>query len=1119
MEHLSLEIFDLPTKEDPHPIGSKYASLDADASITIVDTSELFASGDVWSHSFTLNVNANEHIFGTAGDMHGSRLHEQVNKRRARLWVEGMPLYTGYLRLDNEADVDEEGNLEVNFEGGQKTFDEMIEGAKANQVPMMGDVRIGMALWRKRWMCSEVKLMASAEFGGSSSFLNTGAAVVTHRVNPSVPGDEDPQLTYFVCDGEDDDNSVPLYPRMVFPKGKFNNLKTGVVDEEVNCLNTDYPYDDNHPYCNVALCYQQSGYTRTKEENGITTTYEDYGSEPEAQRGYEVMPANRVNSAPNFFVIYWIKALMKHLNIYIEENQMMDVEDLRRLFFVNTKCAYKEPKKLRDSEAYDPVMGQYQFGSKGNPIAEYFGELKDETYGRTMKRYDGLKRLAKIENCSMHCTGFTPGKWTDGRGTDYTSQMPNIEKLVIKVSAIAGMSQELKGYAYDDLNSYLHNAIATSECFPDVDISQVINAIESGFGVRFLFSDDYQRVRIILLRNVFRSEEVQNIKCEIISEAKSENSIRGFRMTYGGDTDDTHFYYKGFADKLPHKKPYFIDDSDKHDYSHWDLNASYAGLLNKISSFDKTCYVDPSTGNAYGIKIDKDAKRYYDLHPSLFEYAGFMDAEDGDCTGEEDTIETVNVGFKPAIMNDVNYLEERNGTNNAQRFALFVEESMRPRRPDLEDLPDNQRQPGVKSYDDSDAVYDVDKLYAKHGPQAPDGKMVSDGIVKPGEFAITSDIEARQSGLNATVYSNVISPGQGLVRVKCDITGISISGHINDGYRLYLQDNYEPNDDGVSPIETHDWGLTLGIMRGSGGDAYVNYSADPDDGEDNDTWDIVAGSNVSAHPDTCDSYGNLWDYNGNQPGTGSEVITVSTPQEAKDLMVQLWPNSNFDLTNRTSSNYLKNFMCITVYDADSVRRTVTVALIFSNFPSPNQAVEYTGNYTKSLFTGKSVAQMFSIDASHDNLLIEVDGSQERARTLIDLQYLAFGGGPSVSVDAECGVNVLLSRFSLKLRAEKLNPYFDGKQEESASNQRYLEISNKNLRNRGLIDQFYKEYSYWVRNARTANIEGRMELAQYLSIDKTKKVKVGDITGYIKKRQLTVSNKTGVGNVAMEILYI
>ena len=45
-------------------------------------------------------------------------------------------------------------------------------------------------------------------------------------------------------------------------------------------------------------------------------------------------------------------------------------------------------------------------------------------------------------------------------------------------------------------------------------------------------------------------------------------------------------------------------------------------------------------------------------------------------------------------------------------------------------------------------------------------------------------------------------------------------------------------------------------MRGSGSDAYVDYFADPDDGEGNETWDIVPGSSVTAHPDTCDSYGN-----------------------------------------------------------------------------------------------------------------------------------------------------------------------------------------------------------------------------------------------------------------------
>ena len=68
MEHLSLEIFDRTGN------GSQYAYLADNCSITITDTSEIFASGDVWSLPFSLNVVANAKIFGTSGDAHGSRL-------------------------------------------------------------------------------------------------------------------------------------------------------------------------------------------------------------------------------------------------------------------------------------------------------------------------------------------------------------------------------------------------------------------------------------------------------------------------------------------------------------------------------------------------------------------------------------------------------------------------------------------------------------------------------------------------------------------------------------------------------------------------------------------------------------------------------------------------------------------------------------------------------------------------------------------------------------------------------------------------------------------------------------------------------------------------------------
>ena len=927
MEHLRLEIFDL------EGTGSKFAWLSDDASITITDTSEIFASGDVWSHSFTLNVRANAHIFGTAGDMHGSRLHEQINKRRARLWVESVALYLGYLKLEDEVEVDAKGNVDVVFESGQKTFDDMIEGAKANQVPMMSDIQIGMALWRKRWTKFRVKLQAS--LAGSQLSDNALIERITFSGPVTRNGNEWFDFSY---DGESDGNSSQQYPRMVFPNGDFTDYGHVAPDENQNHINTDTPYDDSHPYCNVALCYQKYGYQKKNPDGSI---YNDYSSEPEAQRGYEIMPANRLNSAPNFFVIYWIKALMKHLGIYIEENQMMDVEDLRRLFFVNTKCAYEEPANLKGANL--TRYGKYfRYKWQTDYIPEYINSQKNIN----AEESGFVGKNVKI------ISGFIP------------SSISLSDRISISVSEIEEWSDSDKK-SYLSHNRFYHKAFASSDCFPNVDISDVISAIENGFGVRLLFDSNFQRVRIVLLRNIFRNDDVQNVECEIISEGKVENSIRGFRMSYG-ESEDTTFYYKGFADKLPHKKELWADNSDKHDYSKWDLDANYGQIIHKISAFDKTCYVTKNNGNAYGIKVDKDAKRYDELHPSLFEYAGYMDAEDGDCTGDEETIETINVGFVPAIMNDVNFEQERKNGDTAQRFALFVDATMKPRRIDLND---------GKDYDDPKTAYDIDKLYSDDSPAA---KMKSDdGIVKPGEFAARSDMYASCNGAASELRGNFF-----LYYFNTSIT-FDIDGHINEGYRLYLQDNFDPNDDGISPIETKDWGLTLGIMRGSGSDSYVNYEADPDDGEGNDTWEIMAGSNVSAHPDTCDSYGNEWDYNGMAEGVG---------------------------------------------------------------------------------------------------------------------------------DRE-------GRVSLKLRAEKLNPYFDPKQPESATNRRYLEISNPNLRGRGLIDQFYKEYSFWTRNARIANRTVRMELAQLLAIDKTKKVTVGDITGFIRKMQYSVNNKTGLGNVTMEIMYI
>lgn len=1054
MEHLALEVFDLTGT------GSQFATLPPNTVIHIRRTSQIFGSGAVFSQEFTLNIPANAHLFGTAGDIHGSRLHEQMNKRKARIWAEGLPLYLGYLRLADEVDVDEDGNVGVTFESGQKTFEEMIDGAKANQVPLMGDVQIGMALWRKRWTKYRVKLQASLP--GSQISQNGIMRFITFSGPVTKNGSEWFEFSY---DGESEDNSTQQYPRMVFPSGSFTDYGHVKPDEDASHINTDYPYDDSHPYCNVALCYQKSGY---KKKNPDGSIYDDYSSEPEAQRGYEVMPANRVNSAPNFFVIYWVRALMKHLGIYVEENQMMDVEDLRRLFFVNTNVAYEEPKNLTGAN--------------------------NTRYGKYFQPYEGIKGRHKLipeyidseKNINKEESGFVGKNVTIVSGV-IPSEISLSDKVSVSITDIEAWEEDGIKKDYITNNSWFHKAFATSDCFPNVDISEVVSALESGFGVRLLFSEDYKRVRIVLLRNIFRSTEVQNIQCDIVGEpTKTENSIRGFRMTYG-ESEDTHFYYKGFADKLPHKKPYFVDNSDKHDYSQWDLNADYEKLIHKVSAFDKTCYVTPNTGDAYGIKVDKDAKRYDDLHPSLFEYAGYMDAEDGDCTGEDETIKEINVGFKPAIMNDVNFEQERDEGSTDQRFALFVDETMRPRRPDLQD---------GKDYDDPTTIYDVDKLYAQHGPSS-DSKMVGDdGIVKPGEFAIRSDMYASQNGVSAELKGN-------LIFYIATTINFDVDGHINEGCRLYLQDNFEPNVDGICPIEAHDWGLTLGIMRGSGSDAYVNYTHDPDDGEGNDTWDIMAGSSVTAHPDTCDNYGNEWDYDGSQ---------TITPAEAPAILAEMFPNSDAPFYS-ASLGYITNTQWIYVKDSTGRQRTVLLATEYSV-----SGVTVTGSGDIRYFVNLTLEELLEVSRNGRHMVVEVDSSSERGSTIVQLCKLAYGGGTEPMV-IDNGVGSRYGRFSLKLRAEKLNPYFDPKQAESSYNRRYLPITNENLRGRGLADQFYKEYSYWVRNARIVNLPVRMELAQLLTIDDTVRATVGDVTGFINEMEYDISSETGLGDVTMEVMYI
>lgn len=1016
MEHLALEIFDLGGT------GSQYAVLPEDANITITDTSEIFANGDVWSHSFTLNVFANAHIFGTSGEVHGSRLHEQIHKRRARLWVEGTPLYLGYLMLDDEVEVDGEGNVEVAFESGQKTFEEMIEGTSAQEVSV-GDVVIGVALNRKR----------EAVFAPDNIAFTLNGLSAYAAKEPWLEGVDGITFsemfhTYITTP------YVQRWPKLVKSHGE-------VFDDSWNSeirdfTNVQTPYDAGHPFCNINICYPLKANKLGEEVAGRGYTLRLAHGHPTTDGGDN---ETRYNNAPNFYLLYFIERLFKDLGIHIEENQALAVEDLRRVFMLNYGCYYEEIEDTYNDytihstpEDKLPRYSQYYI-----PIVDKDGkryivhDWKDA--GRALKVDESIPGKILLRNVTVEKDGYDgePLHVSAVEGEVTGSMMTGHPDVASFYASLNYTTEEHEHNAYSAYTAY-----ATGDNYPNVEIREIVDAMKSMFGIRLLFNNDFSKVRIVLLRNIFKNPDVQDIACDIVDDdIKVENCKRGFRLTYGKGTEDTQFYYKGFNDMLPRAATTWKDTSDRHDYSQWELNAEYGDVKQCSSSMNRTCYVTPVNGNAYVTKVDEDEDV---LFPSVIEVGTFMDAEDGDCSGESETIEEVHINASPVIMNDVD------GT-----YASLFNGEMKAPSPD-------------------------DPFYAQK-------------IATFGRVSIGQAINFNQRGTKD--YSTYFA-----------VSGI-LDVYLSEGFQLRMMDNYSVSNGGT-PFDEADPGLCFGIMRSSGSNAHVRYFDDIDDHEENDTWEVVPGDGAIDHPDTCDSYGNEWDYDGS--------FTV-TPADAPAKLTELFPNSDAPFYD-TTLGYITSATWIYVSDSDGLRHAVLLATEYSR-----AGVTITWSGDIRYFVQLTLEELQELSRSR-HLIVEVDSSNERASTLVQLCKLAYGGS-TMPMKIDNGVGSRYGRFSLKLRAEKLNPYYDPTKVESSMNRRYLAITNENLRGRGLADQFYKEYSYWVRNARIVKRTVRMTLAQLLTIDKTKRVRVGDVTGFIRKTQYSVSNKTGLGNVVLEIMYI
>lgn len=360
------------------------------------------------------------------------------------------------------------------------------------------------------------------------------------------------------------------------------------------------------------------------------------------------------------------------------------------------------------------------------------------------------------------------------------------------------------------------NMYANSKNFPDESVSTIIDSLWASFGIRFLVDYDKESVKAVFIRDLFRDTSGPIVlKCDIIdTPLKLNEKITGVRMRYSAESDNDKKKYNITSGSTDYDTNY-----DYIDYSKVNTSLDYLGIIKKQSSSDKTCYVDLNTGNRYRIKVNADAENVAELKPSIFEVGGFTGVEIGDCSPEnEDYIIELISDFEPIIPNDVNGKKEKQ-IGSSKTSTLYSDNSS---------IPDEYKTIEVSNVNATDR----EQILAMF----VDEDMWHENIPMTIQNAIGSD--------HADFYLN-----ENLTTDEAyDVTS---------------------SEDGNSPLQTTDWGLAIGVMRGGGSDATIQTYDWNYDGHGNSKWRTVAGK-YAMSSDSMDNWGSQYDYNGTQAGIGED---------------------------------------------------------------------------------------------------------------------------------------------------------------------------------------------------------------------------------------------------------
>lgn len=830
----------------------KPLSLKEDASISIELSNPLFNDTEMFSYPVELPIEGNRHFLKNVDDVSSDIRPVSYEHTPMQIIADGVPFASGTAIIQEDERL--EDSLSLNIDASTQSFSDLISDLKCNEVPIPQKYHDQLLIGEK---IDKVDVSVTYNTSvvikyegkkGNKKYGSVGKDITEASFSPQALGFSYPAQ----CVEEGKNHEAKLKKTYTYPRG--NEVKVPEVLKSYINVSDPYPLK---PYCNARVCYKhydidENGDTSSDVVKSITGRDSENNLSTLEQEMYEdrgpvwVLDADRPQSGICFYVLFFLDCLFEHLGVQFDNSALTAIGDMNRLCFFTTKCAYnieplyaKELYKKEDEEVMaglkkknDVKVGFFQ--KQANSEKEVANLFDDVNAWLSSRGCGGKLKLENPKDKSVQevkyrkVTYKVVEKPYDGsfynQGVFKDTEVVTVEDdswttVTVGTDKVASITCK-STIESAQMSASIFRMYANEQNFPAESVSDVIDSLEQQFGIKFHYDYEQKKVTAYLIRDVFRKQnpDPRTFHAEVLSMVPMTEKITGVRAGYAAESEA-----KEQKDNVKNAVKDFNTDYDYIEYpkDHTVTSLTYKDIIHRVQNTEMSVFVDLQTGNKYRVKIDKDFTNADDMKPRLFEVAAMKGVEVGDCsTINEDFIQEFKSSFVPVGMVDANYRKALSSSTGSKCAT------------------DNAKQPA-----------EVGKQYSGYEFREINGSYAKT------QMAALVDEDMEHEFVKQYIKN-------------------TMSSMVADFYvteELSLRESYDPSktDDGNSPLQSYDWGLSVAIMRGGGIDstheAYdYNY-----DGFGNSKWRTKAGE-YALTTDSIDPYGVEYDYNGVEPGIGNE---------------------------------------------------------------------------------------------------------------------------------------------------------------------------------------------------------------------------------------------------------